>query len=84
LPPGDTQIHNSERLCGVLPSLGRPSETGAAPARLVTRVALEEAHERQMLRAAGPVYQFRHAWLEERLARGFEDEEDAGSRVTHA
>jgi transcriptional regulator with XRE-family HTH domain len=49
---------------------------GQAPLRLLR--FLEEARDRQVLRVAGPVYQFRHARLQERLARGYEDEEDAG------
>jgi transcriptional regulator with XRE-family HTH domain len=39
---------------------------------------LEDARERQVLRVAGPVYQFRHARLQERLARAFEREDAAG------
>ncbi|MFG2118270.1 hypothetical protein [Streptomyces sp. NPDC048710] len=30
---------------------------------------LKDAHERNLLRATGPVYRFRHARLQERLAR---------------
>ena len=41
-----------------------------APLRLLR--FLEEARDRQVLRVAGPVYQFRHARLQERLAREFE------------
>ena len=40
---------------------------GQAPLRLLR--FLEEARDRQVLRVAGPVYQFRHARLRERLAR---------------
>ncbi|MFG3430375.1 hypothetical protein [Streptomyces californicus] len=37
------------------------------PVRLVR--FLDDAHQRNLLRAVGPVYQFRHARLQERLAR---------------
>jgi hypothetical protein len=30
---------------------------------------LEDAHQRQVLRIVGPVYQFRHARLQDRLAK---------------
>jgi transcriptional regulator with XRE-family HTH domain len=39
---------------------------------------LEDARERQVLRVAGPVYQFRHGRLQERLARASEDWERPG------
>jgi hypothetical protein len=40
--------------------------SGGAPVRLMR--FLEDAHARHVLRTAGPVYQFRHARLQERLA----------------
>jgi hypothetical protein len=43
---------------------------GEAPLRLLR--FLEDARDRQVLRVAGPVYQFRHARLQERLARTVE------------
>jgi hypothetical protein len=49
---------------------GRP-----APAAI-----LEDARERQVLRVAGPVYQFRHAPLQERLELAFDEEAAAGAR----
>jgi hypothetical protein len=36
---------------------------------------LEDARRRQVLRVAGPVYQFRHARLQDRLALAFSDED---------
>lgn len=44
-----------------------------APLRLLR--FLEDARRRQVLRVAGPVYQFRHARLQERLALAFSDED---------
>jgi transcriptional regulator with XRE-family HTH domain len=46
---------------------------GEAPLRLLR--FLEDARDRQVLRVAGPVYQFRHARLQERLARAYEGTE---------
>jgi transcriptional regulator with XRE-family HTH domain len=48
---------------------------GLGPLRLLH--FLEDARDRQVLRVAGPVYQFRHARLRERLAREFERDEAA-------
>jgi hypothetical protein len=46
----------------VLRVAGRP-----VPVRMVR--FLEDARARQLLRTVGPVYQFRHATLQDRLAR---------------
>ncbi|MFE1882701.1 NACHT domain-containing protein [Streptomyces diastatochromogenes] len=43
------------------------SRSEGTPVRLMS--FLKDAHERNLLRATGPVYQFRHARLQERLAR---------------
>ena len=51
---------------------------GQAPPRLLR--FLEDARDRQVLRVAGPVYQFRHARLRERLARAYEDDDAARAR----
>ncbi|WP_336114916.1 hypothetical protein [Streptomyces sp. PTD9-10] len=61
--------------CGVVPNLAvattltavQLSRSEGTPVRLMS--FLKDAHERNLLRATGPVYQFRHARLQERLAR---------------
>jgi MFS family permease len=45
---------------------------------------LEDARRRQVLRIAGPIYQFRHGRLQQRLARTFEAELIARSEHRHS
>ncbi len=47
----------------------------------------EDAHERNVLRTVGPVYQFRHARLQDRLAgasHGSGNKSETAGRLTHA
>jgi hypothetical protein len=47
---------------------------------------LDDAHERNVLRTVGPVYQFRHARLQDRLAgasHGSGNDSNTTNRLTH-
>jgi hypothetical protein len=49
-----------------------------SPVRIVR--FLEEAREKNVLRVVGPVYQFRHARLQDVLAEAWDEQVNAGDR----
>ena len=92
-PPGSS----AALLIGPLFGLVGAFRDSAAPILLCTELAcllrgrpvrflplLEEARERQILRQAGAVYQFRHADLQDRLANQYQHSRDRPARTSTA